>query len=376
MTDLRQLQRDWNGLATKDAMWAVLTGPLGAERKWDPDAFFKTGADEIAALLDRLRAAGASLPATESSGRALDFGCGPGRLTQALAGQFARADGVDISAVMVEEARRLNRHGERCTYHVNDRNDLSLFPDRTFDFIYSSITLQHMEPQFSRRYIAEFFRVAAPGGIAVFQIPSHVVEVVRPQTQQPGPLPAASCHATLTATPSLRCAPGATLPLRVMIRNDGEHVWCASGRPDDPPYPVRLGNHWRGWFGKMLLYDDRRTALPFDLAPGESLEVGIFPTAPTRWGPHTLELDMVQEDVRWFTQAGSTITRVRVFIDPRLAANTVEGLPPVMEMHGIPRPEVEALIARAGGEVVAVEEDDAPGPGWVSFRYIARRPPP
>jgi SAM-dependent methyltransferase len=372
MTDLQRLQRDWNELASKDAMWAVLTGPLGAARAWDPKAFFQTGSDEIAALLERLRSVGA----TPDAGRALDFGCGPGRLTQALADHFSRADGVDISAVMIEQARRLNRHGDRCTYHVNGRNDLSLFGDSTFAFIYSSITLQHMEPQFSRRYIEEFFRVAAPGGVAVFQIPSHLVEVARPQTRQPGPLAAADCRATITAPASLRCAPGATLPLRVMIRNDGEHVWCASGRADDPDHPVRLGNHWRGWFGRMQAFDDRRTALPFDLAPGESMEVGIVPVAPTRWGPHTIDLDMVQENVRWFAEAGSTPARIRVHVDPRLPAGTVQGLPPVMEMHGIPRPDVEALIARAGGELVAVEADDAPGPGWASFRYIARRPPP
>ena len=42
-------------------------------------------------------------------------------------------------------------------------------------------------------------------------------------------------------------------------------------------------------------------------------------------------------------------------------------------MHGIPRPEVETLIARAGGVVLAVDDDGAPGPGWTSYRYLASR---
>lgn len=367
--DLERLQRDWNDLARKDAMWAVLTGPLGAERRWDPDAFFKTGTDEIGSLLGRLQAAGA-MPRLE---HALDFGCGVGRLTQALGGHFARTDGVDISAVMIEKARGLNRRGDACRYHLNTAGDLQLFTDATFDFVYSSITLQHMAPEFSRRYIAEFFRVARPGGVAVFQIPSHVVHVERPQTRQDGALPAQQCLATISTASALRCAPGAALPLRVMIRNAGERVWSASGREDDAKFPVRLGNHWRGRFGRMRVFDDRRTGLPFDLAPGESMEIGITPTAPMKPGVWMLELDMVQEFVRWFAEAGSKTARVRVRVDPRLPAGAVEGLPAVMEMHGIPRPDVERLIAGAGGELIGIEEDDAPGPGWVSHRYIARR---
>jgi hypothetical protein len=103
------------------------------------------------------------------------------------------------------------------------------------------------------------------------------------------------------------------------------------------------------------------------------MEVGITPAAPVKPGVWILELDMVQEYVRWFAEAGSRTARVRVRVDSALPPGTVDGLPAVMEMHGIPRPEVEALIADAGGELAGVEEDDAPGPGWASYRYIARR---
>ena len=67
---LGELQRTWNALAGKDAMWAVLTGPVGGSRRWDPEAFFRTGADEIRFILDRVAAAGL----TPRRGRALDFG--------------------------------------------------------------------------------------------------------------------------------------------------------------------------------------------------------------------------------------------------------------------------------------------------------------
>jgi hypothetical protein len=231
-----------------------------------------------------------------------------------------------------------------------------------------------MEQQHSRGYIAEFFRVARPGGIAVFQIPSHVVEVERACTRLEAPLPPEACRAAITVPATLRCAPGAVLQLRVMIRNDGTRAWSASHRPEDKEFAVRLGNHWRGRFGRMRRFDDLRTGLPFDVAPGESIEIGINPVVPDR-GTWILELDMVQEHVRWFAEAGSTPARVRIRVDSRLKPGEVVGMPPVMAMHGIPRPDVEALIRQAGGELMAVEPDNSPGPGWISWRYVARRPP-
>ena len=367
--DLALLQQTWNELARRDPMWAVLTGPPGSEQSWNADAFLLSGRQEVDALLARVGATGTPLP----RGRALDFGCGIGRLTQALAAHFAQVDAVDIAPAMIEAARRLNRAGDHYTFHVNSAPDLAVFEDGAFDFVYSNITLQHMEPRFSRGYIAEFFRVTRPGGVVVFQVPSHSLTVERPRTRQPDRLPREACRATIQAPHELRCGPGATLPLRVMVRNDGESVWAASDRHEDDVFAIRLGNHWRSRFGFVKIFDDLRTGLPFDLPPGEWVEMGINPVAPAKRGVYILELDLVQEYVRWFAEAGSKTLRIRVTVDPSLSGATVLGLPPRMEMYGIPRQEIEALIARSAGVVLAIDEDDAPGPDWQSFRYIARR---
>jgi 2-polyprenyl-3-methyl-5-hydroxy-6-metoxy-1,4-benzoquinol methylase len=55
----------------------------------------------------------------EQHGRALDFGCGVGRLTQALATHYDKVDGVDISWEMINLARRHNQHGDRVKYFAN-----------------------------------------------------------------------------------------------------------------------------------------------------------------------------------------------------------------------------------------------------------------
>jgi SAM-dependent methyltransferase len=59
--------------------------------------------------------------------RALDFGCGVGRLTQGLAECFNEIHGVDVSPLMIELARQYNRHNEKCWYHANDFPSLRIF---------------------------------------------------------------------------------------------------------------------------------------------------------------------------------------------------------------------------------------------------------
>ena len=150
-------------------MWAILTRPDRKGKRWDVREFFQTGVWEIDQSMEQVAA---WLPSLKKR-RALDFGCGVGRLTQALARHFEHVDGVDISASMIQQANDYNQYGSRCQYVVNQKGDLRIFGDQYFDFIYSSITLQHMPPRYSRRYIVEFMRVLAPGGVALFQLPSE-----------------------------------------------------------------------------------------------------------------------------------------------------------------------------------------------------------
>lgn len=148
-------------------------------RQWDEDEFFHSGVEMIEWMLDETRRAGVErLPVPETPDRALDFGCGVGRLSIALAGTFARVEGIDISESMVRNAReraaaRLGSRSERVVYTVNDAADLALFADDEFGMVLSLICLQHMRQEFAKRYIAEFCRVTAPGGIVFFQLPTR-----------------------------------------------------------------------------------------------------------------------------------------------------------------------------------------------------------
>ena len=165
--ELKELQRNWDTLGKEDPFWAILTAGDKKDNKWDLAEFFASGDREITELMQYLSGLGVE----HARHRALDFGCGVGRLTQPLSTHFTQVTGIDIAPSMITQARALDREG-RCQFVLNERADLSLFPDDEFDFIYSVIVLQHMRPVYSTAYIREFCRVLAPGGVAVFQLPS------------------------------------------------------------------------------------------------------------------------------------------------------------------------------------------------------------
>jgi SAM-dependent methyltransferase len=173
MKNIEELERNWEGFAQTDPLWAILSDPLRKGGKWNLQDFFKAGTSEIATMMEYLNSIKIK---PRSEGRALDFGCGVGRLTQALAGYFASSTGVDISSTMIAQAKELNKLPPKCDFVVNKRSDLELFETAHFDFIYSSIVLQHIDPLYSSSYIREFIRVLKPGGYAVFQIPDSLIQ--------------------------------------------------------------------------------------------------------------------------------------------------------------------------------------------------------
>jgi len=166
MTTFGKLRESWQSLGSDDPLWATLSDPRTKGGKWPVDVFLRTGQTEIDRVFTWLGEQGLT---DINYGRALDFGCGAGRLTQALAKRFDRCIGVDVAASMLEAAYRLSPP-QNCEFVLNERTDLELFPSESFDFIYSSIVLQHIPHPFAIGYIAEFCRLLVPNGLLVFQI--------------------------------------------------------------------------------------------------------------------------------------------------------------------------------------------------------------
>src|SRR4051812_26075616 len=89
----------WNAAARNNAMTAILSN----NRDWDETEFFQSGEAWLESDLTFARMARVA-PAGES---VLDFGCGLGRMTSALAKYFESAVGVDLSHEMIERATEL-----------------------------------------------------------------------------------------------------------------------------------------------------------------------------------------------------------------------------------------------------------------------------
>lgn len=163
---LEQIRATYEALGRDDPLWAILTDDRYRGGKMSPEDFFATGRAEIAEVMDDLARHGV----TPGRSAAVDFGCGVGRLTQALCDHFETAIGVDISQAMIDGAVRWNQHAARCRYVVNTTPTLETIADSSVDFVYSNISLQHSPPRYQAGYLREFIRILRPKGIAVFQV--------------------------------------------------------------------------------------------------------------------------------------------------------------------------------------------------------------
>lgn len=386
--EIRDLKKNWDRFGRQDPLWSILTRPDKAKGRWNLDEFFRLGVEEISAVkmyLDRMVGA-------FSRGLALDFGCGVGRLTQALSAHFDHCIGVDIAPSMIELANKYNLHGSRCEYVVNDAADLSIFDDDQFDFIYSNIVLQHMEPRYSKAYMREFVRILAPKGILLFQITTERSSARAEGSL--GPLPDEGFRAAIRSVDSvLSAGPGEVFEIAVDVCNQSEVIW-REGEAEDSAFKIQLGNHWLDEHGQVVQFDDGRSAIQADLEPGALESLLLLVTAPDLPGRYLLELDMVQEHVAWFDQMGSEKLSLaftveggdsavvgqgspseesveRTPVEREIEAPSSEVAAPAMEIYCVSQEEIESLLEDTGADLIDVEFSGIAGPSFRSARFLA-----
>lgn len=371
-----ELRRNWNDFGRTDPLWAILTVPGTRHGGWDPDEFFRAGRTEIERVMQRVSTeTNDRLPARHD--RALDFGCGAGRLTQALAAHFDNVVGVDIAPSMIELARDYDRSSRKCSFVLLQGQDLSELEDASFDFVYTAHVLQHMHPRYARRYVAEFVRVLRPDGCAFIEIPTRLVPGLE------SALPPAAFRARVELpNPPRELAAGAMHPVEVVVTNESPVPWRAP--TDDGSYIVAIGDHWRTADGAVAAFDDARSALPMDLSPGASCTAELCVQAPAKPGRYELEVDLVLEAVAWFAQRGSPTTKCPVVVTARAddveldAADAPGSDPgPTMQMYGTPEHVVRKWVHDSHGSVVSVLDwDELTGTksaDWERRGYIVQR---
>jgi len=94
---------------------------------------------------------------------------------------------------------------------------------------------------------------------------------------------------------------GDTAFVQLRIVNEGSSTWSASG-----PTPVQISYHWESPARAVVVFDGARSALPHDVAPGDTVEVTAQLVAPPiRFGNMRVRWDMVQDGVAWFSWRGA-----------------------------------------------------------------------
>jgi SAM-dependent methyltransferase len=93
----------------------------------------------------------------------IDFACGPGVVTRAIAGRVGSVRGIDLTPAMVDEAtRRAAEEGvENVGFAVGEATATGL-PDASFDGAITRLSLHHIPGP--GRVLAEMARVVRPGG--------------------------------------------------------------------------------------------------------------------------------------------------------------------------------------------------------------------
>jgi SAM-dependent methyltransferase len=160
-------RRDWEELAEHDPLWAVLSDPARKGGRWELGEFLETGEREAETAL----ASAAALGRPGRFDRALDVGCGVGRVTRALAGRFEQTLGVDASVTMVGHARRLHGDVQGCEFRVLPATRLLDLEPASFDLVWSVLVLQHLPREDAELTLRSLVRLLRPDGIAIFQLP-------------------------------------------------------------------------------------------------------------------------------------------------------------------------------------------------------------
>jgi SAM-dependent methyltransferase len=133
----------------------------------DPDLYVgdpERGRTELESLFGRLGA-------DPRGGTCVEVGCGPGRMTAALAERFDHVVALDVSPEMLVQARAAVPD-ERVEFRTVSGERLDGVEDASADVLVCYLVLQHLPTRdVVLGYLSEFARVLAPRGEAFIQLP-------------------------------------------------------------------------------------------------------------------------------------------------------------------------------------------------------------
>lgn len=102
--------------------------------------------------------------------KALDFGCGVGRLIIPLAKRANEVVGIDISRSMLKEAASNCQHRNVKNVTLLETNEFLNLDQKKYDLVHSFIVLQHINPEQGIPIIKKMIESLADGGIGALHL--------------------------------------------------------------------------------------------------------------------------------------------------------------------------------------------------------------
>jgi len=170
MSDTRDTDNDWKRVAEDDPFWGVLSRDQFRKEAMSEERlaeFMETGEQFIGDIFGLVKA---HVSKDFEPKRALDFGCGVGRLLVPIARRVREAVGVDVAPAMLELAAKQVRAAGLDNVTLLPSDDDLAQVDGLFDFVNCYIVLQHIPPERGYRLIDAMIERMAIGAVASLQV--------------------------------------------------------------------------------------------------------------------------------------------------------------------------------------------------------------
>jgi ubiquinone/menaquinone biosynthesis C-methylase UbiE len=176
---MRDTDADWDEIANVHPFFGVLAAERFRDDRMtqeDVEVFYDWGrADVEKAVAPYQRLTGEQF----APDRALDFGCGVGRMTFAMRSYAREVVGVDVAPRMLEVAR-----DQATARNVTNVEFRSTLPAEPVDWVASMIVLQHIPPARGHAILEQLVGLLRPGGwlsvqLTFFRDERHLGEVTR-----------------------------------------------------------------------------------------------------------------------------------------------------------------------------------------------------